>query len=49
MLRARACSSDRTVQDVARAVLTRALHFSPEDGHHEESTRCVPDGTGTKR
>lgn len=35
MLRARAYSSGRTVQDVARAVVTRALHFSPEDGHHE--------------
>jgi hypothetical protein len=35
MLRARAFSSNRSVQDVARAVVTRALHFSPEDGHHE--------------
>ncbi len=35
MLRARAYSSDRTVQDVARAVVTRTVHFSPEDGHHE--------------
>jgi len=25
----------RTVQDVARAVVTRTLHFSPEGGHHE--------------
>ena len=35
MLRARAYSSNRTVQDVARAVVTRTLHFSPEGGHHE--------------
>jgi hypothetical protein len=35
MLRARAFSTDRSVLDVARAVVTRTLHLSPEEDHHE--------------